>query len=118
MHALKINHTRNLVSLPIGKQAIGYKWVFTIKMNPNGSVARLKARLVAKGYAQTYGLDYSETFSLVAKLTSVRLFISLAATYDWPLHQVDVKNAFLHGNLQQEVYMEQPLRFVCSREVG
>ena len=69
---------------------------------------RLKTRLVAKGYAQTYGVDYSETFSPVAKLSSVRLFISMAANYGWDLHQLDVKNAFLNGDLLEEVYMEQP----------
>ena len=68
--------------LPIGKKAIGCRWVFVIKFNPDGSVARLKPRLIAKGYAQTYSIDYSYTFSHVAKLTFVRLFISLAATYD------------------------------------
>lgn len=72
-------------------------------------MARLKARLVAKGYAQTYGVDYFATFSPVAKLTSVRLFISLAATYDGPLYQLDIKNAFLHGDLQEEFYMEHRL---------
>ena len=95
------------------KKAIGCRWVFTIKFNPDGSVARLKARLVAKAYAQTYGVDYSDTFSLVAKLTYVRLFISLAASYDWDLHQLDIKNSFLYGDLQEEVYMGQPPRFVA-----
>ena len=68
--------------LPTGKKTIGCRWVFVIKFNSDGSVARLKARLVAKGYAQTYDVDYSYTFSLVAKLTYVRLFISFAASYD------------------------------------
>lgn len=81
-------------------------------------MARLKARLVAKGYAHSYSVDYSETFSPIAKLASVRLFISLANTYDWPLYQLDVKNAFLHGDLQEEVYMEQPPGFVAQGENG
>ncbi|GJS02129.1 retrovirus-related pol polyprotein from transposon TNT 1-94 [Tanacetum coccineum] len=107
-----------LVDLPVYKKAIDCKWVFSVKMNPDGSIARLKARLVSKGYAQTYGIDYSKTFSPVTKISSIRLFISLAATYDWALHQLDVKNAFLHGDLEEEVYIEQPLGFVAQEEYG
>lgn len=118
INALDHNNTWELVELPVGKKAIGCKWVFTVKVNPDGSMARLKARLVAKGYAQTYGVDYSKTFSPVAKVSSIRLFISLAATYDWTLHQLDVKNAFLHGDLHEEVYMEQQLGFVAQGEYG
>ena len=81
MQALDDNDTWNLVQLHAGKKAIGCRWVFAVKVNPDGSVARLKEWLVAKGYAQTYGVDYSDTFSLVAKMTFVRVFISLAATY-------------------------------------
>ena len=89
-----------------------------MKVNPDGSIARLKARLVANGYAQTYMVDYSDTFSPVAKLTSIRLFISLAATHGWDLHQFDIKNVFFHGDLAEEVYMEQPLGFVAQGEIG
>ena len=101
MQALDDNGTWDLVPLPIRKKAIGCRWVFIVKFNLDGSVARLKAHLVAKGYAQTqtYGIDYSNTFSPVAKLTYVHLFISLVTSYDWDLHQLDIKNAFLHGYL-------------------
>ena len=96
------------------KKAIGGCWLFIVEVNPDEPIARLKARLVTKGYAQTYIVDYSDTFFPIAKMTPVRLFISLAATYNWDLHQLDIKNVFLHGDLQEEVYMEQPLGFCCS----
>ena len=118
MDALNGNDTWNLVHLPTGNKVIGCHRVFAIKVNPDGSVSRLKARFVAKGYAQTYGVDYSDTFSPVAKMTSIRLFISLAATHNWDLHQIDIKNVFLHGDLQDEVYMEQPPGFVAQGEIG
>ena len=73
---------------------------------------------MAKGYAQTYGVDYFDTFSPVAKMTSIRVFISLAATHNWDLHLLVIKNAFLHGDLQDEVYMEQPPWFVAQGEIG
>ena len=117
MDALNGNGTWSLVHLSTRKKAIGCRWVFAIKVNSNGSIARLKARLVAKGYAQTYGVDYFDTFSPVAKMTYVRLFISLAATHNWDLHQLDIKNAFLHGDLQEEVYIEQPPEFVAQGEI-
>ena len=116
MGALTDNGTWDLVSLPVRKKAIGCHWVFTVKVNIDGSSARLKARLFAKGYAQTYGMDYSDTFSPIVKMTSVRLFISLAATYHSDLHQLDIKNVFFHSDLQEEVYMEQPLEFVAQGE--
>ncbi len=86
--------------------------MYKIKHNADGSVSRYKARLVAKGYAQTYGIDYEETYSLVAKMTTVRAIIAMAIAKGWSFHQMDVKNVFLHGDLWEEVYMEQPPSYV------
>ena len=104
--------------LPLGKKAVGCRWVYAIKVGPDGHVDQLKARLVAKGYTQVYGLDYCDIFSPVAKMTIIRLFFAMAAIRHWPLHQLDIKNAFLHGDLEEEVYMEQPLGFVAQGESG
>lgn len=90
--------------------------MYSLKFKADGTSERLKARLVVKGYSQTAGLDYNETFSLVAKLNSVQVLISLAINMNWPLHQLDVKNAFLHGDLLDEVFMQQPRRFVVESE--
>jgi Reverse transcriptase (RNA-dependent DNA polymerase) len=79
-----------------------------IKYNAEGKIERYKTRLVVKGYTQAYRVDFQKTFSLVAKLNSVRVLLSLAANFDWPLHQFDVKNAFLHEDLKKEIYMEIP----------
>lgn len=97
---------------------MGFKWIFAIKFNPNSSMAHLKARLIAKGYSQTYGIDYSDTFFPVAKLNSIWLFISLATSQHWLLNQLDTKNVFLHGNLNEEIYMEQSPGFVTQGECG
>ncbi len=112
MATLDANDTWEFVALPKDKKTIGCKWVYKVKHNADGSMSRYKARLVAKGYAQTYGIDYKETYSLVTKMTTVRAIITMATIKGWSIHQMDVKNVFLHGDLQEEMYMEQPPGYV------
>ena len=97
-----------MVDLPPGQSVVGCKWVYKIKTKVDGSVERYKACLVAKGFTQEYGIDYEETFAPVARLTSVRCLIVVAAVHRWPLYQMDVKNAFLNRDLHEEVYMQSP----------
>ena len=111
MSALEKNKTWEIVERPKGKNIVDCKWVFTLKYKADGSLERYKARLVAKGYTQTYGVDYQETFAPVAKMNTVRILLSLAAHFNWPLLQYDVKNAFLHGDLNEEIYMNIPPGF-------
>ena len=95
-----------MVEFPDGRKPIGSKWVFKNKLNATGKI-KYKARLVAKGYSQVEGIDFCEIVSLVAKLTSMRFLLSLAATFYLEVEKMDVKTTFLHGDLDEEIYMKQ-----------
>ncbi|KAI3830073.1 hypothetical protein L1987_04206 [Smallanthus sonchifolius] len=116
MEALNRNNTWTLVDLPIGRKAIGCKWVYKIKYKSTGEIERYKARLVAKGYSQREGIDFDETFSPVVKMVTVRCIISLAVENDWPLYQLDINNAFLYGNITDDVYMSLPEGYFSKSE--
>nr|KYP52266.1 Retrovirus-related Pol polyprotein from transposon TNT 1-94 [Cajanus cajan] len=113
-NALLDNGTWTLVSLPSNRTVIGCKWIFRVKENPDGTIHKYKARLVAKGFHQQYGYDYNETFSPVVKPVTIRIILTLALTHHWPIQQLDVNNALINGNLEEEVYMSQPLGFESS----
>src|SRR5277367_4212948 len=111
LNSLKANDTWSIMSyhqIPDGRQPIGCKWVFKRKLNSDGSIARYKARLIAKGYAQQFVIDYGETYMPVAKFTSIRALIAIGASHDLEMHQMDVKTAFLNGDLNEEIYMTVP----------
>jgi len=108
LQAMELNKTWSVESLPPDKNVVGCKWVFTIKYNPDGTVERYKARLVAQGFTQQEGIDFLDTFSPVAKLTSAKMMLGLAAITGWTLTQMDVSDAFLHGDLDEEIFMSLP----------
>ena len=110
--ALCLNNTWRLVEPPKGHHIVGCKWVYKLKQKPDGTIGRYKARLVAKGFTQRAGIDYTDTFSPVVKPTTVKLILSIAVSRNWVLRHVHVQNAFLHGDIQEEVYMSQPPGYV------
>lgn len=114
--ALLMNNTWTLVELSPNRQPIGCKWVFRVKENLDGTINKYKARLVAKGFHQQYGSYFNETFSPVVKPVIVRIVLTLALTYKWPIQQIDINNAFLNWLLQEEIHMVQPPGFVDSNK--
>ena len=117
IEAIEKNGTWELTDLPKGMKTIGVKWVFKTELNENGEVDKCKARLVAKGYAQQHGIDYTEVFAPVARWDTIRMIIALAARNSWSMYQLDVKSAFLHGELNEAVFVEQPQGYEKKGEV-
>ena len=112
MHSIEQAGTWLLVPAPPGRAIVGCKWVWKAKRGADGQIIKHKARLVAKGFTQRYGVDYDETYAPVARYGSVRAIIALAAHHGYELHQMDVRSAFLNGELEEDIYMQQPVRQV------
>ena len=106
------NNTWDLVPRPKDKNILGSRWVYKVKRNETGSVERFKARLVAKGYNQTEGIDYGEVFSPVARFPTIRSLLAFANFHDLEIHHMDVTTAFLNGDIDCELFVEQPEGFV------
>jgi hypothetical protein len=111
-NSLLENQTWDLVPLPSGRKLVRCRWVYRTKSTADGQISRYKARLVTKGFHQVHGIDYDETFAPVGNMDSILLALSIMAAKGWEVHQMDVKNAFLHGDLSEEIYMEQPQGFM------
>ena len=108
LDALSKNHTSDLVTLPPGKSVVGCKWIYKIKTHSDGTIERYKTLLIAKGFTQEYGIDYEETFAPIARISFVCALLAVAAASKWDLFQIDVKNAFLNGDLSEEFYIQPP----------
>ena len=111
MESINANQVWDLVDLPSGRRSIGNKWILKIKSKADGLIKQYKVRLVVKGYTQEERIDYENTFSLVVRITSVCLILAIVAHMDLELYQMDVKTAFLNEELDEEIYMDQPLCF-------
>jgi len=114
LRALEENKTWEITLVPLGKRAIGCKWIYRTKFHSDGSIDKCKARLVTLGCRQKFGVDYWETFAPVAKMTTVRTLLAVAAIQQWPLYQMNVSNVFLHGDLDEELYMALPSGYAGS----
>lgn len=115
LDALKNNNTWILTNLPKAKKAIASNWVFRVKYNSYGIIDKYKVRLVTKRYSQLPGVDYHESFSLVAKLVTVRVFLAIAATKIWQVHQLDINKAYLHGHIEEDLYMQAPKGYTVPK---
>ena len=102
------------MDLPPGSKPLGYKFIFKKKMKADGSIDKYKARLVAKGYNKKERLDYFDTYSPITRISSIRMLIAIVAIHNLEIYQMDVKIAFLNGDLDEEIYMEQPEGFIVS----
>src|SRR6266540_4255602 len=118
MNSIMANGTWEITDRPYGCKPVGCKWVFKKKLRPDGTIKKYKARLVAKGYTQKEGEDFFDTYSPVARLTTIRVLLSLVASHGLLVHQMDAKTAFLNGELEEEIYMEQPDGFVVHGQEG
>jgi hypothetical protein len=110
------NDVWDIVSRSKGKSVVTSKWIYKIKYETYGSVEKYKAIFVARGFSQVKGIDYEETFSLVARYTSIHTIISLVASMGWKLHHMDVKTSFLNVDIEEEVYIEQPDGFMIHKK--
>nr|GEZ13469.1 ribonuclease H-like domain, reverse transcriptase, RNA-dependent DNA polymerase [Tanacetum cinerariifolium] len=118
LDSINRDNTWERTTLPTGHKAIGLKWVFKSKKDANGDIIKHKARLIAKGYIQQHGIDFEEVFAPVARMETIRLLLAIAATNKWEVHHLDVKSAFLHGDLKEEVYVTQPEGFIKEQNNG
>jgi len=114
MESFHKNEAWDLVELLAGRKPIGNKWLFKKKTNAEGKVGKYKAQSIAKGYSQVLGTDFGDIFSHVAKVTSIRLLLSVTVAFDFEVEQMDVKTSFLHRDLEEEIYMKQPEGFAAK----
>ena len=114
INSLRKNATWELVSLPPRRKLVQCKWVYRTKVAADGTTCKYKAWLVAKGFSQVQGVDYHETFAPVAKVDSICLVLAIATSKHWEVHHIDVKSAFLHGDIHEEIYMKYPEGYISD----